>query len=65
MTYRARPRYEARIDRPRGEAPSDRRDLSGDARPSSSAPTPEGRWEPGQVLAALQEMHNQPVQSHV
>jgi hypothetical protein len=44
MPYRTRPRFEARIQR----------------RENPPAPKAEGRWEPRQVLDALNEMHNAP-----
>lgn len=58
MAYRARPRYEAKVQArpPAREKPR----LKGNLRtpPERDLVAPAGRWEPGHVLDALSEMHN-------
>jgi len=58
MGYRARPRYEARIQRPDNTPPPDRQLAL------SLAPRPEGPREPQVVLDALNEMHNEAPRRH-
>jgi len=60
MGYRTRPRFEAQI-----RSRSAQRDNTPAPSGTSSAPKPEGRWEPRQVLEALHEMHNAPAENSV
>ena len=53
MGYRTRPRYQARLERRQ------------QPRQSFSAAEPAGRWEPSQVLDALNDMHNAPQRDRV
>jgi hypothetical protein len=74
MGYRARPRYEARIQRSDNTpSPGRQAALSMAPEPISSpgrqpalslAPQPEGRGEPPVVLDALNEMHNEAPRRH-
>ena len=49
MPYRTRPRYQAKVQP---------RETARKSPPKKKVVVPAGRWEPGIVLSALNEMHN-------